>query len=192
MSRLSCFITLTAFTAGCLLSAVPAVAQEVVHALAGTVQSIDPAAGTISINTDDGSEGLFKDLSKTSGSVDYDKKIVADATPAKTFSKQSTHVIVYYYGEGAMRTAIALQDLGAGPLEKDSGTVLKFDRHHHLLTIRSSAGTEQSFLIAPHSVAETSVGAVGGYQFDPEKGDQVRVTAAPAASGETALFINAS
>lgn len=185
-------LRLVLITASCTLFAVPLIGQEVVHALAGTVQSINPTAGTININTDDGSEGIFEDLSRSDSSTDYDKKIVAEATPARKFGKNSTHVIVYYCGDGAERTVIALQDLGAGPLEKDSGTVVKFDRHHHLLTIESSAGTQQSFTIAPHSVAETSIGAVNGYQFDPERGDRVRVTAAPGKDGETALFINAT
>ena len=53
----------TLILVGCISSvAIAATAQEVVHALTGTVRSIDPASKTITIFTDNGSEGLFKDL----------------------------------------------------------------------------------------------------------------------------------
>jgi len=179
--------------AGCFsLATFLATGQEVVHALAGTVSSINPTAKTILINTDDGSEGLFKDLTKAHASLDFDKNIRADAIAADAFTKQGTHVIVYYFGDGEMRTAVALQDLGTGPFEMSRGTVVKFNKHEHLLTIKNSSGVEESFHIGPTTRAETAVGVVEGYKFDPEKGDQVRVTAAPRNGNETALFIRAS
>ena len=78
---------------------------------------------------------------------------------------------------------MALRDLGGGPLKKISGSVYKFDKHQHLLTIKDAAGgTSESFHIDPKTVAETAVGAVEGARFNPEKGDHVRVTA-PLADG---------
>jgi hypothetical protein len=168
-----------------------AIAQEVIHALAGTVKSIDSKAMTIEVNTDDGSDEFFKALTRPVDIVDYDKKMTAGALPARTFNKDATHVIVYYFGDGTIPTAVAFQDLGTGPLEKDSGTVLNYDRHHHLLTIETKQGVKQSFEIGPKSVAETAVGAVEGYKYDPERGDQVRVTSEHSQSNETALFIRA-
>jgi hypothetical protein len=174
------------------LTTFAATAQEVVHALAGTVTSIDPPAKTIQINTDDGSEGRFKDLTNSHVSLDFDKSIRADAIVADAFRKQGMHVIVYYFGDSEMRTAVALQGLGTGPFERSSGTIVKFNRHEHLLTIKNSAGVQESFHIARKTCAETAVGAVAGYKFDPEKGDQVRVIAAPRNGSETALFIRVS
>ena len=98
-------------------------------------------------------------------------------------------MIVYYVSNGDQRTAVALQDLGGGPLQKISGSVYKFDRHQHILTIKDAAGTSESFRIDPKTVAETAFGAVEGERFDPEKGGQVRVTAIPANGSEEALFI---
>lgn len=69
--------------------------------------------------------------------------------------------------------------------------MVKFDKHQHLLTLESAPGGVQSFHIDAKTVVETSVGAVGGRRFDPERGDQVRVTAAPAQGTGTALFIYA-
>ena len=82
-----------------------------------------------------------------------------------------------------------MQDLGPGPLENKTGTIVKFDKHQRLLTIKTASGVEESFRIDDKTVAETSVGAVEGHKFDPEKGDQVRVIATAANGSNTALFV---
>ena len=64
-----------------------------------------------------------------------------------------------------------------GRFRRSVGSVTKFYRHQHLLTIKDSAGATESFHIDPKTVAETAVGAVEGERFDPDKGEQVRVTA---------------
>ena len=171
------------------LAAFVANAQEVVHALAGIVSSINPTEKTITINTDDGSEGLFKDLVKSNASFDFDRIIRTDSIPAGAFTKKGAHVIVYYFGDGDVRTAVALRDLSGVSLLKISGSVYKFNKHQHLLTIKDAAGTSESFHIDPKTVAETAVGAVEGERFDLEKGDHVRVTATLADGSAEALFI---
>jgi outer membrane lipoprotein-sorting protein len=175
---------------GCFLpAAFAATAQEVVHALWGTVRSINSTAKTITVATDDGSEGLFQDFTKSNISLDFDKKIRAEATTANAFTKNGVRVIVYYFGNSDERTAVALQDLGSGPFEKSSGTVIKFHRNEHTLTLKNKSGTEETFRLSPKSVAETAMGAVESYDLDLEVGDQVRVTAAPVRGVETALFV---
>ena len=150
-------------------------AQEVVHALAGIVTSINPTQKTITIHTDDGSEEVFKDMTKSNVALDFEKNIRTDSTPADTFTQKGAHAIVYYFGEGNQRRAVALQDLG-GSVKKVSGEVSKFDRHQHLLIIKDPAGVTESFRIDPKTVAETDVGVVEGERFDPRKGAEVRVT----------------
>ncbi len=171
------------------LAAFVANAQEVVHALTGTVTYINPTNKTIIINTDDGSEPLFKAMTASNASLDFAKDLRADSTPADTFTKKGAHVIVYYFGDGDERTAVAVQDLGGGPLKKISGTVSKFNKHEHMLTITDASGVSESFRIAPNAVAETALGAVEGERFDPGKGDQVRVTTTLANGSPEALFI---
>jgi hypothetical protein len=53
------------FAACFLLVSVAATAQEVVNALTGTVASIDAVAKTITVYTDNHSEGLFKDMTNS-------------------------------------------------------------------------------------------------------------------------------
>jgi hypothetical protein len=173
--------------AGLAVPASLASAQEIVHALAGTVNNVNQKDGLIAINTDDGSRGTFKATSKLPANLD--KNLSADVVPAAKFTATSTHVILYYFGDGEVRTAVAVHDLGTAALEKETGAVVRFDKHAHLLTIKNASGAEVSFHIGAKTVAETSMGAVEGYKFDLEKGDQVRITAATVDGNDTALFI---
>jgi hypothetical protein len=176
---------------GCLaLASRAATAQEIVHALSGTLSSIDAGAKTITIATDDGSDGTFHLLANPRTPLNFDKGIRSEATAAGDFKTQGAHVVVYYFGAGSGRTVVALKDLGAGPFTTTSGTVVKFDKKEHSLTVKDQAGANQSFSVAPGTIAETDQGAIEGLKFDPRKGEKVIVAAAQASSGSTAVFIN--
>lgn len=166
-----------------------AAAQEVVHAASGVVTSIDPAKKTLAINTVNGSQDFFSDLANSGTSLDFDKAIRQDSTPADGFTRVGANVIVFYFGEGLQQTAVALRDLGKGPVQRDTGTIAGFNRHDHLLTIKDSAGNSLSFHVGPKTVVESAFGAVDGSRFNAEKGEQVRVTAGLANGKEDALFI---
>lgn len=183
--------TLKALTLiGCIVSAAFAAnAQEVVHALTGTVRSINTASNTISIFTDNGSEGLFKELTNPRVKVDFDKKLRADASTADTFKDKGKYVIVYYFGDDGMRTAVALRNLGSGPFTNNLGTVVKLENRDHLLSIKAKSGLVESFKITSDTVAETYVGVVNGLNFRPQKDDQVRVVATMENGTPTALFV---
>ena len=164
-------------------------AQEVVHALSGTVSAIDAKDKTIDIKTADGSEGMFKDLTKADVALDFDKAIRSDSTPAESFSKQGVNVIVFYYGDTDVRTVVALRDLGPGPFTRSNGTVDKFNRHEHLLVLKDSTGATQSFHIDPKTVVEGAVGAIEGDRYDPQKGERLYVLSAAGNGNPEALFI---
>lgn len=176
--------------AGCFWGTTLAVnAQEVVHALTGTVTAINPVAKIILVKTDDGSEGEFKVLTNPNVSMDFENHLRTGAIAADVFSKTKTQVLVYYFGAGDVRTAVALEDLGVGPLVKVRGFVVKLDRHEHLLTIKNASGVAMTFHIDDKTVAETAMGVVEGLKCDAQKGDLVRVTATSANGVQTALFI---
>jgi hypothetical protein len=177
--------------AGCfLLASLAATAQEVEHALVGTVSSIDPTAKTITVKTDDGSEGLFKDMINSKTRIEFDPNIRTDATAADEFKKSGTRVIVYYFGMGDVRTVVALRSLGPGPFTKSTGTVVDFDSNKHSLLIKDKSGTVGSFKITSDTVVETGMGAREGLYYQPQKGDQVRVNATGTNGSTIALFIN--
>ena len=71
-------------------------AQEIVHALTGSVSSINTANGTITLLLDSGSQGTFKVMSASTKNVAFDKKVAEDTVAANNFGKQGAYVIVFY------------------------------------------------------------------------------------------------
>jgi hypothetical protein len=166
-----------------------AVAQQIVHALSGTVESVNAKIKMTEIDTDNGTSGHFEWLKQGGAEIDFDKSVKADATDADKFTNKGAHVIVYFVGEGEIRTIIAVHDLGSGTLEKTSGTVVRFSRKDHSLTIKNGAGVEESFHIDPKTIGDTTTGVTQGFKFDFAKGDSVSVTSMASSGGETALLI---
>jgi hypothetical protein len=176
---------------GCLaLASRAATAQEIVHALSGTVSSIDAGAKTIEIATDDGSDGTFHFMADPHTPLKFDKGMRSEATAAGDFKTQGAHVVVYYYGAGGGRTVVAIKDLGTGPFTATSGIVVKFDKKEHSLTVKDQSGATTSFNVTASTIAETDEGATAGLKFDPRKGEKVIVAAAQASGSPTAVFIN--
>ncbi|MGA2649137.1 MAG: hypothetical protein ABSF28_01380 [Terracidiphilus sp.] len=167
-------------------------AQQVVHALVGTVNAVNLNAKTIIVTTDDGIPGSFDDLTDSKAHITVDKALRAETTPALSFATKDTSAIVLFYGQGADRTAVALRDIGAGPFTKSTGTVVNFSGKDHSFSVRDDAGNLEVFKLTPETVAETRSGAVDGKKFEPGKGDQVRVTSSLVNGNPTALFVYAN
>jgi hypothetical protein len=172
-----------------LLTAAPAMAQEIVHAVSGTVVSVDPAAKTITLNTNDGSDGVFAINSNPHVQLDFDESVRREAIPAASFNKPKDQVVVFFYGNNTVRNVVGIDDLGAGPLVTTTGTVVKFNKHDHVLTLKDGNGKDADFQIGPKAVADTTNGVVPGEKFDPQKGDNLRVIATGGSGNETALFL---
>jgi hypothetical protein len=183
------FLQMSCLGAAFALASSMAVAQEIVHALSGTVTSVNAKIRMIEIDTDDGSSGHFEWVKKSGGEVDFDKSVKADATAVDQFTGKGDHVIVYYTGQGQIRTAVAVHDLGNVTVEKIDGTVVKLNRHDHTLTIKNGAGAEQTIHLDAKTVGDTATGVAKDLKFDFSKGDTVRVTAVQDNGGETALLI---
>jgi hypothetical protein len=177
------------FFFACLGSAaVSAPAQEVVHALTGTVSTINSVSKTITVFKDNGSQGVFEDAnSKTRYS--FDKKIAAESTAADAFNQQGAYVIVFYVGEIESPSVVALKSLGKGPFKSTEGTVEKFDGKGHSIAITDKSGAVQTFRIDPQTVAEGDLGVEEGFKFHAQKGDQVRVVSSSENGAATALFV---
>jgi hypothetical protein len=143
----------------------------------------------IEIDTDDGSSGHFKWMKHQEAAIDFDKDVRAETTDADKFTTTGAHVIVYFFGNDEVRTAVSLRVLGSGPFENDRGTVIKVNRHDHSITIRDSSGADKSFRIDPKTVADTTDGVVEGFKLDFDKGQPVQVTATPSGADKTALLI---
>ena len=188
---------LRAFVCACVFAvclgsfAVQATAQEVVHALTGTVSSIDDTAKTITLFQDNGSQSIFNDIGGSRTRYSLDKKVAAGTTAVNGFNKNGAYVIVFYFGNDDNRTAVALKNLGTGPFTSAVGTVAKFEGRTHTISVSDTSGAVQTFKINAETVAEGSLGVVEGFKFQAEKGDRVRVVSTTVDGSPTALFLSA-
>jgi hypothetical protein len=164
-------------------------AQEIVHALTGTVKSIGPSDKSLVIFQDNGSQKTFKGSGDAKIRAALQKKIGDEAISADELKKEGAYVIVFYYGGGDEPTAVALKDLGRGPFTATSGTVTKFDSRKRSVTVQDETGTVHTFKISGDTVVEGAMGIVNGPKFSPEKGDRLRVVATKADVEDIALFL---
>ncbi len=175
--------------AGCILAAsVPSGAQEVIHALTGTVSAINETTKTITVLQDNGSNGVFRQMSDPKTRVAFDKKVADATTAAREFNKSGAYAIIFYFGGSENPTAVALKNLGAGPFESTVGTVTKVEGHKSI-TVADDAGALHTFKIDKDTVAEGGFGAVVGDKFSVNKGDHVRVVSGTVGGESTALFM---
>jgi hypothetical protein len=175
--------------AGSLFSAaIPATCQEIVHALTGTVSSVN-ADGTITMFQDNGSKGTFKVMSSSNTRISFDKKVAEEAKAAKEFKSQGAYVIVFYFGTDDNRTAVAVKTLGAGPFSSASGEVTNWNGHEQMISLTDKDGAVHSFKVGAQTIAETYRGVVNRSNFDIHKGDRIRLVSAKESGIATALFI---
>ena len=175
--------------ASLFLAAREGAAQEIVHALTGSVSSINTANGTITLLLDSGSQGTFKVMSSSKTHIAFDKKVAEDAVAANGFGKQGAYVVVFYFGTEDDRTAVAVKSLGAGPFSSLTGEVSNWNGHDHTLLVNDKNGAAHSYKVAPQTVAETYMGVVSGSKFDIDKGDPVRLVSSMKNGIPTVLFI---
>jgi|SRR5215831_3236435 len=182
------FVRTILFT-GCMeLLAFPLAAQEVIHALTGTVTEINSNARTITVFLDSGSKAEFSEMKSARTPIEFDKKIAAETTNATAFKKSGAYAIVFYYGDPD-RTVVALKGLGPGPFTSLDGIVNQVEGRSHSISIADKTGTVRTFKINTSTVVETDVGAVEGLKFEAQEGDHVRVVGATVNGTATALFI---
>jgi len=176
--------------AGCVvLLPMTTPAQEVIHALTGTISAIDASNKTITVFQDNGSSDTFPEMVNRKTAISFDKKIQAETVAATAFDKQGAYAIVFYYGNNDDHTVVAVKNLGTGPFTATTGEVVKLDNHAHAITVRDKTGAEHTFRIDEKTVAEGYAGAVPGLKFQPQRGDQVRIVSAKDGADQTALFM---
>jgi hypothetical protein len=169
-------------------ASLPASSQEVVHALTGTVSSIDSASKTITVFQDNGSQGVFTDAGGK-GRYAFDKKLAQQTTQAAAFSSQGAYAIVFYYGVIEHPTVVAVKSLGKGPFDSTEGAIDSFNSHDHSITVTDKSGALKTFKLAADSIAEGDTGAIEALKLQARKGDHVRIVSQVVDGAPTALFI---
>jgi hypothetical protein len=183
------FLSISMFVGSILSLPFQLRAQEIVHALCGTVSSINTANNTITLFKDTGSPATFFVKSSSSTRIAFDKKVADEVTAAKEFQKQGAYVILFYYGIQENLTAVAVKNLGAGPFSSTTGEVTEWNRHAQTVSVRGKDGSTHSFKFGPQTVAETYQGVVDGSRFNINKGEQVRLVSSTNGGTSTVLFI---
>jgi hypothetical protein len=160
--------------------------QSIVYAMTGTIRSV---SATELIATSSGVTQTFALGGKSHPSLDFDKELREDSTPAAEFHKPDAFAVIYYYGLASDKIAVAVKDLGAGPFERASGTVTHFDKHSRRLTIKTAAGKMENFIVGDKAVIDTGMLVKPGRKADPPGGSHVRVTAVPENGLQTVVFL---
>jgi hypothetical protein len=171
-----------------LLCATTASAQMAVHAVTGVVKIVTPNSIWVSV---DGDTSQFKITSSVKPSLVFPQDLRASTTEVEKFQKTGDYVVLYYYGFGDDRTAVAVTDLGAGPYTRVHGTVTAFDKHTHMLTLKDDDGKQFTASLGDNVVVDKDNGIDSGKKFSPHKGDQVRMMYGNNAS-PTVVFLRES
>lgn len=164
-------------------------AQEVVHAIAGVVTAVTPERQSIALKIRDGSIQSFNYKKELKADIEFDKELRSGTLAPDAFNKAGDQVVLYYFGQGAQSTIVAIRDFGATPLDAATGVIVK-DRHRDMV-IKTDGGATETFEIAKNSSAETPVGVVSGPRFDPEEGQRVTVRYTQSNGTNIAEFIRA-
>jgi hypothetical protein len=122
-------------------------AQDVAHAVSGTVQSVDHATKVVVVKTSDGADHAFRYTAKTT--IHGTKEI-----------EKGSRVAVHYTAAGGRDTAHEFDKLGDGGLKVIKGTVKHVDRATRKVSIATDEGTVETFhlTLAATGDATTAIG----------------------------------
>jgi hypothetical protein len=183
-TRLLCaFISILGFVALCPSS----LAQQVVHAMGGTVTAVDAKSLTLTMQSDQGYTTRFQALPKAKADTMLDKQVAALSSPAEQLAKVGDHVVVLYIGDNTVLSALAIEDLGPAPTAQHDGTVAAFDRHSRVVTLKGGP-TPDAVTLSEKTVVDTPDGVTTGLKYKPSKGDHIQVKSAQGA--QDALFLS--
>jgi len=177
--------TLRLLVIALVATAIPALAIE--HATEGTISKVDKAAKTIAVKTADGAEEVFKFTGKTA--MHAGKGAKTGAVDSYLAGKEGTHVVVHYTGEGADKTAVAVDDFGKDTVKVSKGTVTGVDKAGHTVTVKAEDGSEQTYRVAKDAAVDSEHGVVKGTEYAAKKGEKVSVHYTEEAGEKIAHFI---
>jgi len=166
-------------------TAVPALALQ--HATEGVITRVDSVAKNIALKTADGTEEVFKFTGKTA--MHAGEGVKTGAVDSYLVGKEGTHVVVHYTGEGAEKTALAVDDLGKDTVKVRKGTVTGLDKAGHTMTVKTEDGSEETYHIAKGTAVDTEHGVVKGTEYTAKKGEKVSVHYTEEAGKKVAHFI---
>jgi hypothetical protein len=135
-------------------------AQDVVHALVGTIEKLDSVGKTIGVKTADGTVHTVHFVGRTT---------VHGAEGVATGSKDAFHgltkgseVVVHYTTKGTEDTAEEVDHVGKEGLKVSEGTISHIDRGAKTIAIKSADGTEETFRLTGHAAKDAGTDIAEG------------------------------
>jgi hypothetical protein len=165
-----------------LLGAFSLAAQDVVSAVHGTITKLDSATKTAAVKTKDGTEHSIKFVDKTTvHGVEATAMGSKDAFHGLT---EGTEVVAHYTTKGTEKTAVEVDKVGKDGIHAVDGTVTHIDRGAKTLAVKTADGTEETFRLSDHAVADAGKDIAKG----TEKSAKVTVYYTEEAGKKTAHF----
>jgi len=168
-----------------LFGAAALVAQDVVHAVTGTVKKVDAGTKTVVVKAADGTEHTFHFVERTS--VQGVDAGAAGAKDAFHGLKEGSEVVVHYSTKGTEKTAEEIDHVGKDGLKVSEGTVSKIDRGGKTLVVKTADGAEETYHLTDHAAKDAGKGIAKG----SEKSAKVTVYYTEEAGRKVAHFFKA-
>jgi hypothetical protein len=160
------------------------------HAVAGQVRKVDYAAKTVVLHTADGGNATVEVGEDT---VVYG--VMSAGSAVDVYAKdalQGAWAIVQYTGNGAHKTAVAIDSLGGRTVKVAHGSVVSVDQAAEFIVIKTKAGAEDRFELAKSVVVDAGLGVERG--ATPcraiEEGATVAISYSEQAGKKTAVVVN--
>jgi hypothetical protein len=175
--------TLAMVSALALSASLSLAAQDVVHAVDGTVKKVDAGTKTLVVETKDGTEHTFHYASDVTvdGAKDTKKGTVDAAHGVEVGSK----VAVHYTVVGGKETAHEIDKIGDDGLKATDGTVSHIDRGTKTIAVKTADGSEDTFHMTDRAAKDTGKGIGEG----ADKSAKVTVYYTEKAGVKTAHFV---
>ena len=158
-------------------------AQDVVHAVDGTVKKLDAGTKTVVVDAKDGTEHTFHYASDVTihGAKDTKKGAVDAAHGVEEGSK----VAVHYTVDGGKETAHEVDKIGDDGLKATDGTVSHVDKGAKTIAVKTADGSEETFHMTDRAAKDTGKDVAEGV----DKSAKVTVYYTEKAGVKTAHFI---
>src|SRR5580700_34010 len=175
--------TLAMVSAFVLSTSLTLAAQDVVHAVDGTVKKVDAGTKTLVVDTKDGTEHTFHYASDVT--VHGAKDTAKGAVDAAHGVAEGSKVAVHYTVDGGKETAHEVDKVGDDGLKTTDGTVTHIDRGAKTIAVKTADGTEQTFRLTDHAAKDTGKDIGKG----ADKSAKVTVYYTEKAGTKTAHFV---
>jgi Cu/Ag efflux protein CusF len=175
--------TVALMSALALSASLSCAAQDVAHAVEGTVKKVDTGTKVVVVKTEDGAEHTFhytKDA--TVDGADDIKKATMDSLGGL---KEGSKVAVHYTVVGGKDTTHEIDNIGDDGLKATEGTVSHIDRGAKTIAVKTADGSEQTFHLTDRAAKDTGKDIAAG----TDKAARVTVYYTEKAGTKTAHFV---